>query len=169
MELVNAIWDDDGQLDYFAANCWRGGFACGVPDEMSPVEMPKISLRNDEEWWRQFKRQGRRFGEDPFYGGSNHLHLDFDCCLRGETDIPPYARCTEVATRKATLVVGDFATGRDPLEAFGKTLLPELQRSWHVDVYDKGAGHIGLFRRSRVTGRWFQGKHSVHMQGRETT
>lgn len=169
LELVNAIWDDDGQLDYFAAHCWRGGFACGVPDEMSPAEISKISLWNDEDWWRQFKRQGRRFAEDPFYGGSNPLHLDFDSCLRGGTGIPPYARYTDLATRKATLVVGDFATWRDSLETFGQTLPPESKRSWHVDVYDKGAGHLGLFRRSRVTGRWFQGKHSVHMQGHETT
>ena len=100
-------------------------------------------------------------------GGSNPLHLDFDSCLRGGTGIPPYAQYTDVATRKATLVVGDFVTWRDSLETFGQTLPPETQRSWHVDVYNKGAGHLGLFRRSRVTGRWFQGRHGVHLQGNE--
>ena len=54
---------------------------------------------------------------------------------------------------------------RDALESFGSTLPPDSQRYWHVDVFDRWVGHLGLFRRSRVTGRWFQGKHSVHMRG----
>lgn len=165
LELVNAIWDDDGQLDYFAGHCWRGGLGFGHPDELSPAEMAKSSPWRDEDWWRQFKRQGRRFSYDPFYGGSNPLHLDAGCCLGGSSGLPPLARCADNATRRATLVVGEFLTWRDALETFGNTLPPDSQRSWHVDVFDRWVGHLGLFRRSRVSGRWFQGKHSVHMRG----
>lgn len=165
LELVNAIWDDDGQLDYFAGHCWRGGLGFGLPDELSPAEMAKSSPWRDEDWWRQFKRQGRRFSYDPFYGGSNPLHLDAGCCLEGTSGLPPLAKYADNATRRATLVVGEFPTWRDALETFGNTLPPESQRSWHVDVFDRRVGHLGLFRRSRVTGRWFQGKHSVHMRG----
>jgi hypothetical protein len=165
LELVNAIWDDDGQLDYFAAHCWRGGFSGSHPEELSPAEMAMTSPWRDEDWWRHFKRQGRRFPHDPFYCGSNPLHLDAGCCLTGTSEKPPVVWCADNATRRATLVVGDFPTWRDALETFGNTLPPDSQRSWHADVFDRWVGHLGVFRRSRVTGRWFQGKHSVHMRG----
>lgn len=38
-------------------------------------------------------------------------------------------------------------------------------RSWRVDVTSGPLGYIGEFRKSRVTGRWFAGKHSSHMLG----
>jgi len=37
--------------------------------------------------------------------------------------------------------------------------------SWKVDVYVDSLGKVGTFRRSAVTGLWFTGKHSTHMQG----
>lgn len=37
--------------------------------------------------------------------------------------------------------------------------------SWKVDVYVDSLGKVGMFRRSAVTGLWFTGKHSTHMQG----
>ncbi|MEV4952473.1 hypothetical protein [Paenarthrobacter nitroguajacolicus] len=45
--------------------------------------------------------------------------------------------------------------------------LPERTdgRSWRVDVTTEDVGFIGRFRMSRVTGRWFSGKHSSHMLG----
>ncbi|MDR6685757.1 hypothetical protein J2Y41_001312 [Arthrobacter sp. 1088] len=45
--------------------------------------------------------------------------------------------------------------------------LPERAdgRSWRVDVTTEDVGFIGRFRMSRVTGRWFSGKHSSHMLG----
>jgi hypothetical protein len=127
--------------------------------------MAKSSPWRDEDWWRQFKRQGKRFSYDPFYGGANPLHLDAGCCLEGIARLPPLAQYADNATRRATLFVGEFPTWRDALETFGNTLPPDSQRSWHVDVFDRWVGYLGMFRRSRVTGRWFQGKHSVHMRG----
>lgn len=40
-------------------------------------------------------------------------------------------------------------------------------RSWRVDVVSKNFGYIGEFRKSRVTGLWFSGKHSSHMWGNQ--
>lgn len=37
--------------------------------------------------------------------------------------------------------------------------------SWHVDVYVKEYGYMGVYRKSTVTGRWFTGPHSLHMVG----
>jgi len=38
-------------------------------------------------------------------------------------------------------------------------------RSWRIDVICKQIGWLGTYRRSRVTGYWFAGKHSIHMAG----
>lgn len=38
-------------------------------------------------------------------------------------------------------------------------------RSWRIEVFCKQIGWLGTFRRSRLTGYWFAGKHSIHMAG----
>ena len=38
-------------------------------------------------------------------------------------------------------------------------------RSWRIDVICKQIGWLGTYRRSRVTGYWFAGKHSIHRAG----
>jgi hypothetical protein len=44
--------------------------------------------------------------------------------------------------------------------------LPDIgNNSWHVDVFVKSIGFMGTFRKSRVTNRWFVGRHAVHMLG----
>lgn len=40
-----------------------------------------------------------------------------------------------------------------------------VERSWYVNVFDRQYGYLGLFRQSRETGLWFQGKHNVHIKG----
>lgn len=166
LDLINSLWDDGGQLDYVAAHCWRGGVCFSDPEDLSPAEMAVTSPWRDEDWWRQFKRQGRRYAEDPFYGGTNPLHLDLFSC---GGSIPPENSSQGFIhpgpDRTATLVVEDFASWHTALEDFGNTLPEDPHRSWHVDVFHKPGGYLGLFRRSRVTGRWFQGKHRVHMAG----
>lgn len=44
--------------------------------------------------------------------------------------------------------------------------LPDIgSHSWYIDVVIEPLGFIGTFRRSRETGLWFSGQHSVHVQG----
>lgn len=44
--------------------------------------------------------------------------------------------------------------------------LPDIGfHSWYIDVVVEPLGFIGTFRRSRETGLWFSGQHSVHVQG----
>jgi hypothetical protein len=110
---------------------------------------------------------GPALPERPLYGGTNPLHLGhshFD--FRSGTDIAPAALHLDPTTRQAVLVTRDFTTWREELATAGRGLPPLLdQRSWHVDVFDKRVGWLGTYRRSRVTGRWFAGSHSVHMVG----
>ena len=68
-------------------------------------------------------------------------------------------------TRRAVLIVNHLGSWRSDLQRAGEQL-PELgDRSWHVEVFDRQVGNLGRYRRSRVTGNWFQGKHSVHLWG----
>jgi len=63
-------------------------------------------------------------------------------------------------------VVMDQLRGDTGTTETRQVTLPDLgERSWHVDVFAKPAGWLGTFRRSRETGLWFQGKHSIHIKG----
>ncbi|MCU0795912.1 MAG: hypothetical protein MUF31_08255 [Akkermansiaceae bacterium] len=123
LDLIKLIWDDDGQLDYLAAHCWRGTAGFLHPEELSPEKIAATSPWSDENRWRTFKRQGRRFPHDPFYGGPNPLHLDLFSC--GRSDLPEGSArgFTHPGTaRRATLFVEDFSSWCVALEQFGNTL-----------------------------------------------
>lgn len=51
------------------------------------------------------------------------------------------------------------------LRRLGDTLPKSGSHSWKVDVVVKPIGWVGAFRQSRETGRWFSGRHSIHMFG----
>lgn len=67
--------------------------------------------------------------------------------------------------RSAVLVVTSIGHWRRNLINMGSQLPKLGEHSWHVEVFDRQVGYLGLFRQSRVTGKWFMGKHSVHMRG----
>ena len=71
-------------------------------------------------------------------------------------------------SHRAVLLVNHIGAWRDALVQ-AEARLPKISdRSWYVDVVDvvdRQFGLLGTFRKSRVTGRWFLGKHKIHMQG----
>lgn len=168
LELMQLVWDDDGQLDLYAAHMWREHFAFSSPEDMSPAEMRKACRFGSEDWWRQLKRRGSVYRHDPFYAGSNPLHLH-SCChfglLKPKAKPEGFVKNGDMNSFRATLIVSQFTAWREELEIFGRTLTPSSSRSWHVEVFDRQVGYLGKFRQSRVTGKWFQGKHSIHMAG----
>lgn len=67
---------------------------------------------------------------------------------------------------RATLVLENGTPWYAALKRAGDRLPQRPDgRSWRVDVVSKDFGYIGEFRKSRVTGLWFSGKHSSHMLG----
>ena len=162
LALMQEIWDSDGQLAYFAAWAFQEGRS-----NFRLEDAASTSAFSDEDWWRDFRRLGRPYRSDPFNGGTNPLHLGhshFD--FSADTDVPPAALHMDQTTRRAVLVTRDFLTWREELTTAGRELPPLAhERSWHVDVFDKRVGWLGTYRESRVTDRWFAGKHSVHMAG----
>ena len=69
--------------------------------------------------------------------------------------------------RRVLLVTEGLDHWLADLHALEARLPPICDRSWRVEVFDRRTGYLGEYRRSRVTGRWFTGRHAIHMKGNE--
>jgi hypothetical protein len=152
LEVVSRIWGRGDLLDDYAAWAWS--------------QNRSTPLAPDESWWPMYRRRPEPQGHNPYHGGYNPLHLGYSDSFG--YDVPSTDQSQlhfDQTTRRAVLVVNHIGSWRRDLQRAGEHL-PEIgQRSWHVEVFDRQTGHLGLYRRSRETGRWFQGKHSLHLHG----
>lgn len=169
LELVLRHWNDRDQLDYYAAHHWRGSFSCLSTEDLSPTDLAMESRYRNLEWWREFKARGQLYPYDPFYGGSNPLHLGGSghACLLTPSSAPTgYHSSATIEFPSGVVLANGFRHWRNDLFAFGASL-PELKnRSWRIEVFDRQEGFLGLFRKSRESGQWFQGRHGIHCRGR---
>ena len=166
LQLVQKVWNNKNQLDYFAAWAWTQ--ECYLtPEEIYPARICNSSSYNDENWWSKFKIKGKQFNYDPFYGGTDSLHLfshlqEFEH-VKNEAKSPTLYY--DIDRREATILTSCFVSWRCNLKKLGASLPLIGNRSWKVEVFDRHVGYIGKFRQSRETGKWFMGKHSVHIRG----
>lgn len=137
----------------------------GLSEVPPPTELAKNSHWPDEAWWRAFIRRGAVHPHDPFYGGSNPLHLSSH--TGREDSVPSESPVVhlEPSERRGVLVSEGLRHWLADLEVLGQTLPPVGNRSWRIEVFDRRVGFLGEYRQSRVTGRWFRGKHSIHEKG----
>lgn len=174
LALVRRVWGADDLIDYYAAWAWLpagvGYLHTQAQDPFngpSPTWLARHSRWPDEDWWRSFVRRGQVHQRDPFYGGSDPLHLTIHYG-------PPTAQPSEsplvqlIPEQRRVLVVTE---GLDhwlaDLHVLEARLPPIGDRSWRVEVFDRRTGYLGEYRRSRVSGRWFTGRHAIHMKGNE--
>ncbi len=152
LALASRIWGRGGLIDDYAAWTWTGERA--------------VRLAPHPDWWREYMSGPPRRGHNAYFGGYNPLHLGHsDEFGYDEPDCEQAQLNYDKASRRAVLIVNHLGSWRRDLQRAGEQL-PELgDRSWHVEVFDRQTGYLGLYRRSRVTGNWFQGKHSVHLWG----
>jgi hypothetical protein len=165
LEMIQRTWNDQGQLDYYAA--WQWMPMCVMDPEEVDVSQVGRSGYPEIEWWRSFLRRGCEFAHDPFYGGTNPLHLGHsdgfgldDLGAGGALDY-------DLKSRTAVIKVSSILAWRTGLRLLSLTLPPLKARSWRVTVVAEDAGGLGVFRKSRVTGRWFIGRHAFHLLGAE--
>lgn len=83
-------------------------------------------------------------------------------CSRGH---PPTLLAGSPSSRRAVLTTPCMLGWYAVLAELGAALPGLGQSSWRVEVYVQPVGHLGTFRRSRDTGAWFTGRHSVHVAG----
>jgi hypothetical protein len=103
---------------------------------------------------------------NPLSGGSDPLHLQWHC--GGAIGEPPEANLlvrTDPHKGRAVLMSDSMNGWYRSLAELGADLAPLSDRSWRVDVVVRPVGCLGTFRRSRDTGLWFSGLHSVHLMG----
>ena len=163
LRLVHQLWGGQRALDYYAAWAWQSGDP--MFGESSLAAFP------DRDWWEEFRSRPIPAWHNPYHGGQNALHLghsDFNPFggIEGQWDLPSaWELFFNESTRRAVVIVNHIGVWRDAL-ARVEGQLPDLgNHSWYVDLYNPQVGSLGAFRRSSVTGRWFQGKHSIHMVG----
>lgn len=165
--LIEHVWVADGHFDQFCAWLWINPGICMTGHGFAD---PDITLRSPKsrQW---FVAAGKRSTEwSPFGGwdGSlDPLHLaghisslesiDPDRIQlfldpSGEpqgTMVAPTLRGWSAFLRDSEILQRDHPSGR----------------SWRIDVVVKPVGWLGTYRRSRETGRWFSGPHSLHIVG----
>jgi hypothetical protein len=107
-------------------------------------------------------------------GGPDQMHLYSHALTpvqshrhtRDEVLIAPGSHVGD--TRRAVLMLPSYEGWYLTLSRLGATLpVREDGHSWRVDVVVSPLGWLGSYRRSRLTGRWFSGRHRWHQLGIE--
>lgn len=163
LRLVLERWDTRGELDYFAAREWQNGGHTG--SGFYEQSWSNTIYEPSPGWMRELQSRPPLMEHNPYAGGSNPLHLSHSDFLAEKRPTGNATGSHDGATRKATLIVSSFDSWQQELLTYGASLPPLVERSWNIEVFDRQIGYLGLFRQSRVTGHWFQGKHSIHMAG----
>jgi len=131
--------------------------------ELSDVRRPPI----DDAWTRALADRIEGLWS-PFGEESDPMHLS----AHATTPIEDISH-TEVIfvrsrpnERRAVMIFNEYAGWYATLAALGGQL-PDLSgnASWRVDVVCRPVGLLGTYRLSRVTGRWFAGRHRFHSVG----
>lgn len=183
IRLLTDVWGDGKEEDFclFEAWCWEHGVG-HVSGRLPPAMAAKLQHDRkaadfaDQSWFKEFEKRrdfyerkdksGGGYISNPYTGGTSPLHLGHSVAGavgRGEPEGLLLAGAPKDA--RAVLVLEKARGWYEQLELNGRTLPKLGDRSWHVDVFVKPLGWLGTFRKSRVTGLWFQGKHSLHMVG----
>jgi hypothetical protein len=166
LSTLKKIWGIDDAVDYYAAWLW----STADPNTGKTIEK---SLLPPDAWWDALKRRPSTLDYSPYGGGYNPLHLGYS--QFEHLSDSPVKRKDEVIElyfepeyRRGVLIVPFFGCWREELAAASLRLPKLINRSWRISLFDRQIGFLGEFRQSRVTGKWFQGRHEIHMAGNPT-
>lgn len=162
LDLLEHLWSIDHQDLIYAAWAERRRFDIlgkgGLPHDRGDANLQNAFAQIKEE----------RFYAVCFGGGTDphHLtmHVEAEWASANDSN-PGRLVITDPAAQNAILVFENALGWYGGLVRQGATLAGDSTRSWRFDVYVKTIGFMGTYRRSRETGIWFTGKHSIHMGG----
>lgn len=170
LRMMAQVWDGDGQLDWFAAWLWTSqhpslsqqlGELTGYKDDGVVVDV-------DPRWVEATRADADASGTTAPFGSGGYDLLHLSSHSSGPLQMPRQTGMllrTDASERRAVLLLDGMIGWYRALVEHGRTL-PDLgERSWHVDVVVRPVGLLGTFRRSRTTGLWFSGPHSLHVRG----
>lgn len=162
-----------GDVDELAAWAWSSNYAdelcqrIAAATQTEPFEARRPPV--DDAWKRAVADRIEGLWS-PFGGESDPMHLSVHAATPIEDST---AEVTFVHSRpnerRAVMITNEYAGWYTALAVRGGQL-PALpgNASWRVDVVCGPVGLLGTYRRSRVTGRWFAGRHRYHTVGADS-
>ena len=154
-------WDKENLIDFYAAWAWKEGLRVFVRGRASrrrgsrglvcrrtvvgnfPAASAAVRGQPISRW-----HQSAASGHSDGFGSLKSSRTAPGC-------ISMFPRPGSVDRQPLRQLAQDWRRAEKRLPATG-------ERSWHVEVFDRQSWVV---RHSRETSRWFQGKHSVHIQG----
>jgi hypothetical protein len=166
LALIESLWGY--RLDAALRHLWMNqpGFDLDLP---GTTAMPDLGSAPDA--WRRPVLAASYVEHNPATGGSDPLHLHHvvngatDDSVSHRTDLRP---CDPGSSRqpRAVFTTDNYAGWYRRL-ADRATELPTTPggSGWRIDVVIEPIGFVGTYRRSRASGRWFNGQHRWHELG----
>jgi hypothetical protein len=183
-ELLQNIWVADGHIEELLALLLRdsfgAGYATGPMHELSRLGgfTPKHSsidaLAHAPEAFvdsvmRRVEERPRSDIPDPLRGGSDPLHLGAHLRVPvSDTSDTPQGEPGVILDRgsgRAAVLLDSMDGWYRRLSEVGASLPERSAGSWYLDVHVRTVGFLGTYRRSRVSGLWFSGRHRYHVWG----
>ena len=170
LALVAQMWGRDGMLDRYLYWLLSRPHVFMTADEvavwgMEPETMDALSGR-----WQQWMTGFRESFEPTKYpwfsslGEGDPLHLTGHGGEAGIADPRAHISVVSATDKSAIFVTRSMDAWHFDLSKHAMTL-PDRGDHWRVDVLVKPVGFVGVYRRSRITGLWFSGRHRFHTPG----
>lgn len=134
--------------------------------DLTPIEVPntwsdKLRAALSESDWTG--------GSDPMHlGGGWHGGAASGFLDGGDANEMASARLigVDAESRSATFIADGINGWYASLSDLAQQLPPlKNGRNWHIEVYVRPIGFLGVYRRSHQTGLWFSGQHRYHSVG----
>lgn len=165
------IWDaQSATARYLASEMDLQGGAVVPPRSSNDQDLLTGTVRTAyARLGRHREAAGTPLVADALYGGGYdplHLSVHVPAALT-QPGAKNASICTGTDGRSAAALFLPRYAGRDRVLAEVGAALPlrPAGQGWRVDVTVGPVGWLGTYRRSRVTGRWFAGRHRHHALG----
>jgi hypothetical protein len=165
LALLDQVWGRDGHLEDFARWVCNSTWFLPPPqfEELTGYRDDGLPVEPHPEWRAA---PGDTADGSWFDGGSDPYHLSVHTTSPlGQPRGEPLLLRSGRTDRQAVLVLDSMAGWYRALATETTTLPPLDGRSWHVDVVVRPVGWLGTYRRSRMSGLWFAGRHRYHIPG----